>query len=202
MAPQAEGKAKSGMVEPLLGKGSDAGQETNVAVNHEDECKEAKQFVSVEKKETQKKIIHGVMPGETPCRAPPSFTKGNYEINWLSTNIICIPPLIVLTAFLAGMRPDPRTGIVFFIFYFLNGLGITAGYHRLFSHKAYRGHWLTEWAMLFWGGGAWQGSAKWWARNHRIHHRYIDTDLDPYNANRGFVYTHVGWMFMKQDYEI
>jgi stearoyl-CoA desaturase (delta-9 desaturase) len=54
--------------------------------------------------------------------------------------------------------------------------------------------------MLLAGGGAFQGSAKWWSRNHRIHHRYIDTDLDPYNAKRGFFFTHVGWMLMKQDY--
>merc|ERR1711916_165631 len=32
------------------------------------------------------------------------------------------------------------------------------------------------------------------------HHRYIDTDLDPYNAKRGFFFSHVGWMLMKQDY--
>eukprot|EP00405_Crypthecodinium_cohnii_P022081 CAMPEP_0206483806 /NCGR_PEP_ID=MMETSP0324_2-20121206/39636_1 /ASSEMBLY_ACC=CAM_ASM_000836 /TAXON_ID=2866 /ORGANISM="Crypthecodinium cohnii, Strain Seligo" /LENGTH=479 /DNA_ID=CAMNT_0053961909 /DNA_START=69 /DNA_END=1508 /DNA_ORIENTATION=+ len=200
MAPMVEGKKKSGIAEPLLQQGTSPVQEAAFMAN-KDEREKAMATVT-ETENAKEKKIRGVMPGEKPIREPPSFTKGNYKINWLSTNIICIPPLIVLAAFLAGIKPDPRTVVVFFIFYLLNGLGITAGYHRMFSHKAYRGHWFTEWMMLFWGGGAWQGSAKWWARNHRIHHRYIDTDLDPYNANRGFVYTHVGWMFMKQDYEI
>jgi len=47
------------------------------------------------------------------------------------------------------------------------------------------------------GAGAAQGSIRWWARGHRAHHRYIDTDLDPYDANRGFWWCHVGWMLVK-----
>ena len=42
-----------------------------------------------------------------------------------------------------------------------------------------------------------QGSIRWWARTHRIHHRYTDTDLDPYNAKWGLWWTHVGWMLVK-----
>jgi len=44
--------------------------------------------------------------------------------------------------------------------------------------------------------GALQGSIKWWARGHRAHHRYTDTDLDPYNAHRGFFWSHIGWMIV------
>jgi stearoyl-CoA desaturase (delta-9 desaturase) len=44
-----------------------------------------------------------------------------------------------------------------------------------------------------------QGSIRWWGRKHRIHHRHVDTDKDPYNATRGFWYSHMGWMIMKQD---
>ncbi len=68
------------------------------------------------------------------------------------------------------------------------------------------------------GTGAVEGSVRWWCRDHRAHHRYIssstllfdmipdcsldrytDTDKDPYNANRGFWYSHIGWMLLKQD---
>lgn len=42
-----------------------------------------------------------------------------------------------------------------------------------------------------------QGSIKWWSRGHRAHHRYTDTDLDPYSAQRGFLWSHVGWMIVK-----
>jgi len=47
------------------------------------------------------------------------------------------------------------------------------------------------------GAGSVQGSIKWWSRGHRAHHRYTDTDLDPYNAHRGFFFSHIGWMLVK-----
>jgi stearoyl-CoA desaturase (delta-9 desaturase) len=41
-------------------------------------------------------------------------------------------------------------------------LGITAGYHRLFAHRAYEANWITRVFMLFAGSGALEGSVKWW----------------------------------------
>lgn len=144
----------------------------------------------------------GLLPNEKAPRDPPRWEKGKYEINWLSTTIVCSPPLIVLAAYLYGVPILFKTMVVAALFYFFNGLGITAGYHRLFSHRAYTANKALQAIMIFAGAGAFQGSVKWWARNHRIHHNYIDTDKDPYNAHRGFFYSHIGWMIMKQDYEI
>jgi len=50
------------------------------------------------------------------------------------------------------------------------------------------------------GTGAIQGSIRWWCRNHRLHHRYTDTPVDPYNARQGFLYSHIGWMLFTKDY--
>lgn len=47
------------------------------------------------------------------------------------------------------------------------------------------------------GAGSVEGSIKWWARGHRAHHRYTDTDLDPYNAHKGLLWSHIGWMIIK-----
>jgi len=85
-------------------------------------------------------------------------------------------------------------------YYCFTGLGITAGYHRLFSHCAYKAGKAWTFIILMAGTGAVQGSAKWWGINHRAHHRYTDTDRDPYNANRGFFYSHIGWMIFKLDW--
>ncbi|WP_144394780.1 fatty acid desaturase [Pleionea sediminis] len=75
------------------------------------------------------------------------------------------------------------------------GMSITAGYHRLWSHKAYE---TNRWIKLFYAiGGAFavQNSALHWASDHRIHHRHVDdNDRDPYSAKRGFWYSHIGWM--------
>lgn len=49
------------------------------------------------------------------------------------------------------------------------------------------------------GTSAVQGSCFWWARRHRSHHRHTDTDRDPYDSNRGLLWTHIGWMLFKTD---
>lgn len=37
-----------------------------------------------------------------------------------------------------------------------------------------------------------------WARDHRTHHKYADTDADPHNAERGLFYSHMGWLCVKK----
>ncbi len=50
-------------------------------------------------------------------------------------------------------------------------------------------------ALLFFGAAAFQQSALAWASQHRDHHRYVDTDNDPYNIKKGFFWAHMGWLF-------
>lgn len=59
------------------------------------------------------------------------------------------------------------------------------GYHRLWAHRSYNAAPPLQYAFAALGAGAVEGSIKWWARGHRAHHRYTDTDLDPYNAHKG-----------------
>lgn len=80
------------------------------------------------------------------------------------------------------------------VFAVLTNLSITMGYHRLFAHKSYEAHPLLQWFLLFIGSGAFQGSALKWASDHRIHHKFEDTDKDPYSIKKGFWYAHMGWM--------
>lgn len=70
------------------------------------------------------------------------------------------------------------------------------GYHRLYAHKSYEAHPLLEGFLLFISSGAFQGSALKWASDHRIHHKYEDTDRDPYSIKKGFWYAHIGWMML------
>jgi stearoyl-CoA desaturase (delta-9 desaturase) len=81
------------------------------------------------------------------------------------------------------------------LFLYLNGLSITAGYHRLWSHNAYQAHpWLRVFFAL-WGAGALQNSILVWGSDHRRHHRHVDdNDRDPYSARRGLWFSHMGWM--------
>src|SRR6185437_5359348 len=75
------------------------------------------------------------------------------------------------------------------------GLSITAGCHRHFAHASYRAHPALRIVYLIFGSCALQNSALNWAADHRLHHRYTDTDKDPYNAGQGFWWSHIGWIF-------
>lgn len=119
------------------------------------------------------------------------------QLNWLSATIIFLP----LIAFFVGSRLvvfQWRTFLLALSQYILTLGSISAGYHRLYSHRSYRASAPIEYFVLAWGAAAFQGSARWWARNHRAHHRYVDTDKDPYTVRRGFWHAHIGWMLFKQ----
>lgn len=78
---------------------------------------------------------------------------------------------------------------------FACGIGITAGYHRCFSHPTYKAHPIIETILLFFGNLATQGSALRWAYEHRMHHAHVDSDEDPYSITKGFWHAHVLWLF-------
>lgn len=79
---------------------------------------------------------------------------------------------------------------------YLTLIGISAGYHRLYAHPSYKIRiWPVEFLLLALGTMTLQSSVKKWASDHRRHHKYTDTEQDPYNANKGFWHAHVLWLF-------
>ncbi len=78
------------------------------------------------------------------------------------------------------------------------GLGITAGAHRLWAHKSYSANLPVRIFLMIMNCGANQGSIWHWSRDHRVHHRYSDTEKDPHNSNYGMFYSHCGWLFLKK----
>jgi len=80
---------------------------------------------------------------------------------------------------------------------FLTGMAVTTGYHRLYSHRAFHTSKLVEVPLLFLGTLAGQGSVLRWCFDHRLHHRFTDTDDDPYSVKDGFWHAHMGWLFKK-----
>jgi len=120
------------------------------------------------------------------------------EINWAHTLLLTLTPLLGIIGMIF-VRPRLETITWAVIMYFWTGLGITGGYHRLWSHRAYSASFLVRLFLCLGGAAAFEGSAKWWCRNHRAHHRYTDTDKDPYNARKGFWWAHLGWMLVKQN---
>jgi stearoyl-CoA desaturase (delta-9 desaturase) len=83
-------------------------------------------------------------------------------------------------------------------FFAATGLGVTVGYHRLFAHRNFKASPLVRFLVLFFGAAAFEQSALKWASQHRDHHKYVDTDLDPYSIKKGFWYAHIGWLIFWQ----
>ncbi|XP_055597957.1 acyl-CoA Delta-9 desaturase [Uranotaenia lowii] len=83
-----------------------------------------------------------------------------------------------------------------------SGFGITAGAHRLWSHKSYKAKWPLRVILMFLFTICGQRDAYTWAHDHRVHHKYSETDADPHNAKRGFFFAHVGWVFLTPHPEV
>ncbi|XP_076629182.1 uncharacterized protein LOC143345695 [Colletes latitarsis] len=78
---------------------------------------------------------------------------------------------------------------------YISAFGITAGAHRLWSHRAYKAKWPLRVLLIFLFTISGQRHVYAWALDHRVHHKYSETDADPHNAKRGFFFAHVGWLF-------
>ncbi|XP_050294239.1 acyl-CoA Delta-9 desaturase-like isoform X2 [Anthonomus grandis grandis] len=91
-----------------------------------------------------------------------------------------------------------KTDIWALLVAFSSGMGVTTGAHRLFSHKSYKAPFITRLVLILWHTLAGQNCLYIWVRDHRQHHKYSDTDADPHNANRGFFFSHVGWLMSRK----
>jgi stearoyl-CoA desaturase (delta-9 desaturase) len=129
---------------------------------------------------------------------PMTWSNWYQHVNWLNTTLIVIIPIIgFVSAYWVPLQL--YTALWACLYYFNTGLGITAGYHRMWSHSAYKGSLPLKIYLAAMGSGAVEGSIRWWSYGHRVHHRYTDTDKDPYSVRKGLLYSHLGWMVLKQN---
>lgn len=100
----------------------------------------------------------------------------------------------------------PRELTILAVGYLLAGLGITVGYHRLFTHRSFQTFSCIRYAFAILGQLAVQGNVVSWAANHRKHHQFADRSGDPHSPHadrgegfvegaRGLWHAHTGWLF-------
>jgi stearoyl-CoA desaturase (delta-9 desaturase) len=89
--------------------------------------------------------------------------------------------------------------VVFLVMVALVGMSVTCGYHRLFTHRAYQARGPVRLFLLVFGAASFENSVLHWASDHRIHHRHVDQEADPYNSRKGFWYAH--WIWIMEDKE-
>jgi stearoyl-CoA desaturase (delta-9 desaturase) len=108
---------------------------------------------------------------------------------------------LALTAYYCTTQPFSIAIWIFgIVYYYMTGMSITGGYHRLFSHRAYDASTAMKLFYALFGAAAFQHSILKWSLDHRLHHRFVDTDADPYSIKKGFFYAHLGWMLKPQTY--
>lgn len=83
--------------------------------------------------------------------------------------------------------------------YALRMFGVTAGYHRYFSHRTFKTGRVFQFMLAFIAQSSAQRGILWWAANHRHHHRFSDTEEDVHSpVMRSFWHAHVGWIFTER----
>ncbi|MDG2307150.1 MAG: fatty acid desaturase [Candidatus Binatia bacterium] len=121
------------------------------------------------------------------------------RINWVTAVFLFSTPVgaLVWGGFHVHANGVSAAEVIFFAFYLvITAMSITAGYHRLFSHRAYEASPLVRALYLLFGAATFQDSALAWSADHRSHHQNIDREGDPYNVHRGFLWAHMGWLLV------
>ncbi|XP_013139663.1 PREDICTED: acyl-CoA desaturase-like [Papilio polytes] len=136
----------------------------------------------------------------TPARVIGTDYSYKHEIVWknaigfLILHLLALWGLFVLITGGVGFK----TFLWAIFLAFVTTEGITIGAHRLYAHKSFSATPLLRAILLALQTSAGQNSMYIWCRDHRLHHRYSDTDGDPHNAKRGFFFSHVGWLMSKK----
>jgi stearoyl-CoA desaturase (Delta-9 desaturase) len=100
--------------------------------------------------------------------------------------------------------------VVLAVSYLITGLGITVGYHRLFTHRSFKTTRPLRVLFAAFGSAAVEGPVIEWVSTHRKHHQFSDLPGDPHSphtdhavgwrgALRGLLHAHIGWMFRGGD---
>ncbi len=122
------------------------------------------------------------------------------RINWKTSSFLIGTLILSLTAVPAYIwyyGLDWFQIAFFFVMFCFTAGSITLGYHRLFSHFAFKAHWSVRLFTLLFGAAAFENSVLLWSCEHRRHHKYVDHDDDPYDISKGFFHAHIGWLLFK-----
>lgn len=122
------------------------------------------------------------------------------DIDWGITGFLIgyhVLLLVALPVYLVFFTPSLGLLIATFVMLCATMMSITMGYHRLYSHRTYDASPIVEWVLLLFGTASLQGSIIKWSHDHRLHHKHVDGDKDPYGIQHGFWYAHVLWLFEK-----
>jgi stearoyl-CoA desaturase (delta-9 desaturase) len=126
----------------------------------------------------------------------------NYKIELKWRNIILLSYMHVAAFYSIFLTKQTSSVVIAWIIGIITGFGTTVGSHRLFSHRAFKANNKLKILLVTLQTMAAQEPILKWVRDHRVHHKFTDTDADPYNSRRGFFFSHVGWLLCKKHPEV
>jgi stearoyl-CoA desaturase (Delta-9 desaturase) len=108
-----------------------------------------------------------------------------------------------------GSWLHPHDLVLLVVGYLLTGIGITVGYHRLFTHRAFATKKWVRYTFAILGSMAVEGPVLAWVADHRKHHQFSDVEGDPHSphllggegffgALKNLFHAHVGWLFVAE----
>ena len=139
-------------------------------------------------------------PSSNNEHSPSAVDRPRRPILWTNAAFLILTPILAMVAvpWYAVSHGIGWTEIAACLgLWLLTGLSVTAGYHRLFSHRSYEAVWPVRLVLVLLGGATWQNSVIAWCAAHRYHHRDVDSEGDPYNPQEGFWYSHMGWVMVE-----
>ena len=125
--------------------------------------------------------------------------------SWAPITLLAGQLIAQVTAILSLFLIDWTTStIAISLFVYISiMLGITMGYHRYYSHKAFKMPKWIEYYLLFFAHIAMFGPAITWVANHREHHKYVDTEKDPHSPHyRGWLMAYAGQVLIDIDFKL
>jgi len=131
-----------------------------------------------------------------PQKSPP------VRIVWRNVVIMAILHVGAIYGIYLTFYAQIYTLLFALVYYNLSCMGITAGAHRLWAHKTYSARLPLRIFLACCNSSALENDIIEWARDHRVHHKYSETDADPHNAKRGFFFAHVGWLLSRKHPEV
>ncbi len=159
---------------------------------------------------TTETAVTGIRPDRAAGRPGPlpefDEPRGNFE-RVLIAVFVGAPMLALLAAIPAawGWGLGWHDVIIAAVFYGVSGIGISVGFHRYFTHSAFKANRAVKIALAIAGSLAIEGPVLDWVADHRRHHKYSDKDGDPHSPwrfgddwralTKGMIWAHMGWLF-------
>jgi stearoyl-CoA desaturase (delta-9 desaturase) len=132
-----------------------------------------------------------------------------HKIANLAGIVLPLVGLLAAMALLWGSYFHPHDLVLLIVGYLLTGVGITVGYHRLFTHRAFATKKWVRYTFAILGSMAVEGPILAWVADHRKHHQFSDQHGDPHSphlmegegffaALKNLFHAHVGWLFVAE----